>query len=48
MSTAKRTDSDCFDRLGRYPVESARGAKSEPGHEAADNEWSQLSPYAGL
>jgi hypothetical protein len=28
MSAAKRTDSDCFDRSGRYPVERARGPGS--------------------
>jgi hypothetical protein len=33
MSVAKRTDSDCFDRSGRYRVERAYGAGSEPAHE---------------
>jgi hypothetical protein len=51
MSAAKRTDSDCFARSGRYPVERAHRAGSGQGgggHPRSATERGQLSPYAGL
>jgi hypothetical protein len=48
MSAARRTDSDCFDRSGQYPVESAHGAGLSEGQEAIRQpipELGQLSQF---